>query len=378
MSVLSGHIDSSDCWRIVTILMLLVLLVESAALADNDEIIPAESTSAPQVRTEQDRPRRRDQKKVNVDDSEKRERRRRPREDSSREPIGGGFLILDNQYISPPYVIESYAGGVRVNDIEYELESDPDLDDEEQRPRLTRLIRDALEEDAAVLGFTGEAILVLPIGYESESVLHVLAGERLEDAAQAQLIENFSHRESNVQFQTWLNEFSPPPELKSRAVSLRRHLVSTEEHRRKAYAAEQQMEYIIFVLMLLGFVGVAGAFWRLTNAQSHVAPDDESSRAVALVSRSVLVIVLLSALDLAWTLIAWKTGRMAELNPVGRRFIQDPASLSIFKSAATMIGCGLFYMLRHHRPAQVGSWWACLICAIVALRWLAFSSLIAS
>ncbi len=84
-----------------------------------------------------------------------------------------------------------------------------------------------------------------------------------------------------------------------------------------------------------------------------------------IVTRSLILVVALSLLDLVWTLLASQAGTMRELNPVGGRLIDDPAKLIAFKVAMTGLAAGLIFKLRYYRRAQLASWWACLILTFV-------------
>jgi hypothetical protein len=55
--------------------------------------------------------------------------------------------------------------------------------------------------------------------------------------------------------------------------------------------------------------------------------------------------------------------------------IHSPVLLSAFKLTATLAGAGILIHLRRNRRAQVASWWVCLVCSLLAFRWVSFHSL---
>jgi hypothetical protein len=66
---------------------------------------------------------------------------------------------------------------------------------------------------------------------------------------------------------------------------------------------------------------------------------------------------------------------MRELNPFGSNFINDPNLLVVFKMGIIALAVGLLFGLRQYRHAQVGAWWACLICTLLTARWLTLNSM---
>ena len=86
-------------------------------------------------------------------------------------------------------------------------------------------------------------------------------------------------------------------------------------------------------------------------------------------------VAVLSALDLIWTILASQAGRMREMNPFGSGLIEDPLLLIAFKVGMIGAAIAMLFVLRRHRQAQVGAWWACLICTLLTVRWLTFNSM---
>jgi hypothetical protein len=90
---------------------------------------------------------------------------------------------------------------------------------------------------------------------------------------------------------------------------------------------------------------------------------------------SCVLVFVMSGLDLVWTIVMSQAGLMREANPVAQWLIDDPVHLAAFKSLFTFGPIGIFAVLRNCRSAQVGAWWACLICTLLATRWLVYHTL---
>jgi hypothetical protein len=89
----------------------------------------------------------------------------------------------------------------------------------------------------------------------------------------------------------------------------------------------------------------------------------------------VAVLVVLNVFDLACTLLAVRTGGLLELNPIAEELTRSPILLVIFK--LTVLGAVAAVLLRfwHYRLAQLVSWWASALYAVLAIRWATYSSM---
>ena len=149
-----------------------------------------------------------------------------------------------------------------------------------------------------------------------------------------------------------------------------------------ANSAVRWVDATAYPLTVLGMVVVVLSAGHLLShrptldvASEEAKLSPETSRAVF---RSVVLICLLSGLDLVWTLLVSRTGSMRELNPLGSRLIENPTHLILFKSIATFVSVGLLFFLRRFSFARLASWWACLVCTLLAVRWLTFNSMFVS
>jgi hypothetical protein len=151
---------------------------------------------------------------------------------------------------------------------------------------------------------------------------------------------------------------------------------------RSAQWAQSLMEQLHYPLTMFALlVGATAAGHLLTSWPSLGAAGEDAeiaARRTRIVWRSMAFVLVFSALDLVWTILASRAGTMHEMNPVAGRFIGDPMLLSYFKVLATGAGIVLLLGLRRHHVAQSASLWLCLVCTLLTFRWLTFTSLFAS
>ncbi len=103
---------------------------------------------------------------------------------------------------------------------------------------------------------------------------------------------------------------------------------------------------------------------------------DRTGRGCRSVLRHVSLILVLSGFDLACTLLAQQSGAFRELNPVGIHLLGANAlSLAGFKFTAVAGSCTILVLLRRFYGAQLASWWMCLLCTILILRWTTYNAL---
>ena len=134
-----------------------------------------------------------------------------------------------------------------------------------------------------------------------------------------------------------------------------------------------------YPLSVFAMVLVVVGFGHLLNNRPKVdAADMETkywSSQRRVVAQSLLIIGLLSAIDLIWTIGTANAGLMRELNPVGSALIHEPVRLFLFKGSVTAMSIAILYWL-HRRPfAQMASWWSCLLLTLLTARWVVFQSM---
>jgi len=102
---------------------------------------------------------------------------------------------------------------------------------------------------------------------------------------------------------------------------------------------------------------------------------DTAGDGVPMVMRNVALLLFLGIFDLALTLAAQQTGGFLELNPLGSRLIESPWLLIAFKTVTLAGAAAILVSLRRYRGAQIASWWLCLVCTVLAFRWLTYNSM---
>ncbi|MCA9119237.1 MAG: hypothetical protein H6822_22545 [Planctomycetaceae bacterium] len=134
----------------------------------------------------------------------------------------------------------------------------------------------------------------------------------------------------------------------------------------------------MYALSVAGMVLVALSIGTLLNHRPQSGRWSElvrSPEAVNLIKRALVLIVALSAFDLACTLFATTAGDFLEVNPFGESLLSKPWMLSTFKLTATVFGAGILWSMRSYLGAQQASWWLCLVLTLVTVRWVAVQSL---
>lgn len=102
---------------------------------------------------------------------------------------------------------------------------------------------------------------------------------------------------------------------------------------------------------------------------------DRTGRGCSTVFRHVGLILVLSGFDLVCTLLAQQAGSFWELNPLGTHLGANAAGLMGFKFTAVAGSCTILILLRRYYGAQVASWWMCLLCTILMLRWTTYNAM---
>jgi hypothetical protein len=302
--------------------------------------------------------------------------------DEARRPVDAGFLFVDGEFLSPPYVIRTEQGKLLVNDRELSTEVDPQSPSPQRTRNGSGMQADELYSILAsgnvVCSFAGQPLLVLVRHDAGLSLLRQLVGQETADVSKFDdfLLPGFDA----AVFREWHQNFRATPELRSRTLALIEQFEETEERTRREIAAVRRSDTLVYLVTVFGMVLAVAASGHLLSMKppGSVEPHEPTPEMVKMVSRSLGLVVLLSSLDLFWTIMASQAGRMVELNPLGSHLLHDPMQLIAAKAAITCMSVGLLYFLRYHRQAQVAAWWACLILTLLTFRWLTFNSMFMS
>lgn len=298
--------------------------------------------------------------------------------------IHTGYVFVNGQYVQPPYRIEFSESEVFINEATLDLSAFEVWKNEKKRrngvarspgQQVRRNLRDLLDGDGSLVGFDGQPVHVLDENGSYE-LLRVLVN------VEARTVFNDGERQwlpggiDESEWNTWINEFECPEELARRAGGMLTRIEEAERANGFQISARRTLESCAYPLTVVGMLLVVMALGHLLSFK----PDSEGESAKTqmakrAVTRSLALVAALSALDLVWTLLVSRAGDMKELNPLGATLIDDPFSLIALKTIATSISVTLLFTLRQHRVAQQGAWWACLICTLLTVRWLTFTSM---
>lgn len=308
------------------------------------------------------------------------------------QPIDSGFVILNGQYVAPPYVVGRRGDELLVNGRVVQLESSsrrpkgrgmgggPGFGAGSRRRRPEQadpaaMVEQRLRNDAFLLGIDGQTAGFVPTGQEIE-LLEVLLSDAGDEAKLQQLAEHEIRWIDSARWAGLIETFKPTDQLRKRVETLvakRDRLIASVQ---KPASSSDWLTYAITVTaMVLGVVALGNLLTdRPTNAfRWHEL--DASGEGVPVAVRNVVLLVMLGSFDLVSTLIAKQAGGFWEINPLGERLIDNQTALIAFKITALVISATILLSLRRYRSSQIASWWMCFVCTILTFRWAMYNSL---
>ena len=225
----------------------------------------------------------------------------------------------------------------------------------------------------------GDAPVLLLANTETSDLLKTLINNSaLESLANTCLAADIQLPGESSYWKKFADGFECPQELRVRVDEVLEKERAVEERNLAEIAARKLLSSSSYLLTIFGMLLVVIAFG---NLLSNEAPLDIQSSESPVMDRRVKIFLMLiaafSVLDLIWTLLASRANALTELNPIGSQLIHNPIGLLAFKTLVTVGVIGILFVLRGHRVAQRGAWWACLICTLVTVRWLTFNSMFA-
>ncbi len=314
-------------------------------------------------------------------------------------PIETGYVFVNGEYLEPPYVLENRDDVLFINSVN----TGHALPRPEAAPRhhwggegsgwgnrnggggsgrvrnpLTS-IGESLENEVAQFYFDGQRPIEIGGQVYSTDFLALLIDRQAARKAIDDSLPMLPAFADRIAWSDWLMHYDPPAALSDRIQHELQVLAESESQNNRQILAEKRLQSWAYPLTTMGLVLVVVAFGHLLSARPPVAASsfeiDRSPQAMRLVNWSVVLVLALSGLDLVWTIMVSQTGGMKELNPIGSRLIHDPALLISFKVIATFTAVGIVLAMRQFRRVQLASWWMCLICTVLAVRWLTFNSM---
>jgi hypothetical protein len=324
-----------------------------------------------------------------------------PVETAPGQPIHRGFVILDGQYLPPPYVVAQRGEDLLINGRPVATEGfaewpwgrgmgrGPGFRMGPRRGggrdmRLVASVERRLQNGGLLLGLDRDNVRFVSFGEDAVDIMEILISDDTNEAKVERLMGSSVRSVSSAQWAEFVENLKLTDKLVRR---VRATAAQREQRTQEAMAAHQKavtkatprsewMRYAITVTaMLLGVVA-------LGSLLSHRPPGpfgwrelDRSPDAVSTVVRNVVLLVLLGLFDLASTVIARQAGGLWEINPLGHQLMESPAALAAFKLTALLASAAILLALRRYRGAQVASWWMCLVCTVLTFRWATFNSM---
>lgn len=302
-----------------------------------------------------------------------------------------GYFFLNGEYIPPPYIIRSTGTAAVVNGQEVRS-LQPELDDEEDPRRTRRLsaadrfarqLGERLDQGSVIFSFADQPLVEFnDQGTQYDALKLVTAKSRPVQIKKVGLQLPLPDGFNRQIWDQWVGRYVAPAALLSRVEPM---LVSFEHSEAVAVAevrATQRLNTFSYPLTLGGMLITVLSIGHLLSNRPPKAKTalamDADPETLSVATYSLILVGLLSCLDLVWTLLASQAGQMRELNPVGSQFIRNPIMLIAFKISVTGMAIGLLFFLRRYVRAQTAAWWACLICTMLAVRWLTFNSMFIS
>ena len=246
----------------------------------------------------------------------------------------------------------------------------------QQAENLWQLLTD---ESSLVLVFSETPLIPINRGDVTYCLCSNFLNEESSDEYKERILRTISNNEARSKVQAWLNNYQPPaPVLARMQIEVDKMDAVVTEDRRKSDALVRMdtMAYpLTLIAMMLGVIALGHILkWTAHNIVSN--QNGEISReSIRGVEVALLLMAGMSAVDLAWTILASQAGTMREVNPMAAGLIDSPMALAVFKVVATSLGFGLLYALRTQKRGQEVTWWMCLVCVLVTFRWVLFDSM---
>jgi hypothetical protein len=312
-----------------------------------------------------------------------------------------GMIFYNGEYLSLPYRIQTTADSISINGIklpssitvssseEREPRGRRHATEREQRrnsnanriapttSKLARSIEESLDNEEVIVLFDNDPFHSFSTASQQYDFFKALLGSSQDETDLLFLEDVKSNEDSIAKWRNWIAGYSPPLILETEMKDFIKMLDEIEIHAHKKFAASARLETLAYPLTLAGMLLSVIAFgqllqWIGKGFAKQEEPKPESERYLVM----ALVLMLgMSLIDLAWTILAGQAGVMREVNPVAGMYMNSPQQLAVFKVIATLIGFSILYIWRQRPVMQQATWWMCLVCVLVTFRWVIFNSM---
>jgi len=298
--------------------------------------------------------------------------------------IDSGFVIFEGRYLPPPYMLRTEDGKTYISGCEvssprrgplrrrgfgmHRINRRPLVQDVEQ-------IEQHLRQDGMLLCTPS----VPPIFVQVEqaiAVFDVLLADKPRDAKLQSLLQVVPQSSTREDWALLIDTFDPPEGLGGRLQVLESVRAETD----LSNARCERYWTFLYVLKMTGFALAVWALGTLLSCRPPLRRGWRGTNPSRVCSRQVVwlvvLIVVLNVYDLVCTLFANSAGGLWELNPFARELVDNMAMIVMFKMALTVGAAMLLLVMRHHRLAQIGSWWASVLYTVLMVRWATFNSVL--
>lgn len=305
------------------------------------------------------------------------------------ETVNEGYVILDGQYVPPPYTVEWKNDILSLNGKPVPVRQFPMAGGRgARRPWMNKgsgMGMRAAGAPARVVHVLREGGLVASVGkspavilphQEAIMVLEVLLQKKLARQEKIDMLAATGGRRLGLaEWGVLIDSFKPSAEL-ARRVSQSKKRMEREVRHVGPEPSLWRARIISGVSLLLSACAFAMLLAHFPPRNAGWHGRDESREGRRRVFYLVGLLMAMNVFDLVCTLLAVSGGGFTELNPIVERHLASPAVVAAFKLGVVAAAVALLISLRRHRVTQVATWWVCVVYAIVTLRWATYGSMV--
>jgi hypothetical protein len=298
--------------------------------------------------------------------------------------IDCGFVIFEGRYLPHPYMLRTKDGKTYINSFEVSSSRRGlvrrrgfKMRQMNQRPMMKDIesIEQHLRQDGMLVCTPNVPTTFLPVE-QAIAIFDILLADKSRDAKLQALLQVLPPSSAQEDLALLVDTFDPPEGFGSRLQVLKNEQAEIN----LVNARHERYWTFLYALKMTGFALAVWALGTLLSCRpplrrgwTGMNPSRVCSRQVVWL---VILIVVLNVYDLLCTLFASSAGGLWELNPLAGEVVDNMAMIVTFKIALTVGAAILLLVMRHHRLAQIGSWWASVLYTVLMVRWATFNSVL--